>query len=102
MTITAPKRTTIILNVCIGVCIALIAISAGTTVVLYNRLVSARHDIEDAITRRGDRSAANAELKNTLLTRLDGTTLEALARERNLTKDANPYYLTDHGLASRQ
>ncbi len=101
MTITAPKKTAAIITAFIYGCGAMVIVSMATTVFLYNRLVQARHEAESALAERTQREVVNAELRNKLLVRLEGESLEELAMNRELIKEKDPSYLTAYELARR-
>jgi cell division protein FtsL len=95
MTITEPifyknKLGLLLKSLTVLILVALLAVFY-----LYKEVVSLRHDIEKNSSVLQGQKVVNAELKDGLYKITDKSTLQLLAKERNLVEDKNPIFFKE-------
>lgn len=102
MTIIQPNRENSIFGILtLFVTVGVIGVSLWG-IMLYNEVVSARHDFEKQETAFRTIEVENGELKNTVYTMSDQKNIERIANARTLILEKNPQYIKSGHIAEER
>lgn len=93
MTLIQPHQPKNIFFIAVGALFLLLFTGALWLILLYNQTVNFRHGISAATARVQTLQTENADVKDQLLSFLNGSDTGAFATERNLVQEKNPHYL---------
>lgn len=98
MTIIQPYKTNFDkFTILASILLVVLVVTASISILLYNGLVSLRHDISDGTANLNKIQVENAEWKNSLYKMLDPKNLAGLSSSRSLVLDKNPRYFENSG-----